>query len=149
VGRITPGIPTFSHRTEEVDVSSEEIREGMAVFDPPGRCLGYVETPTGEYFFLTRESKIPLVKERIVVEAEISVASVDARGVHLRHDRDELLARQMRPREAQSSRQVSPGEDVSSVHRGDEDTRPLDPDDLRAQRREVEGRADVSPMRPS
>lgn len=130
-------------------MSSDEICEGMAVFDPPGRCLGYVEAFTGEYFFLTRESKIPLVKERIVVEAEASVTSVDAQGVHLRHNRDELLARQMRPRESASSRQVSPGEDVSSVHRGDEDTRPLDHDDLQAQRREREGRADVSPMRPS
>ena len=117
-------------------MSWEEIREGMAVFDPPGRCLGSVETPQGGYFFLAHESKIPLVKERIVVDAGASVASVDARGVHLRHDREQLLTRQLRPRDSQSSRQVAPGEDVSSVHRGDEDRRPLDHDDLRAQRDE-------------
>jgi hypothetical protein len=130
-------------------VSWDQIREGMAVFDPPGRCLGHVETPAGAYFFLTHEPKIPLVKERIAVDAQASVASVDARGVHLRHNRDELLSRQMRSRESQSSRQVARGEDVSSVHRGDEDRRPLDHDDVQAQRRDREDRADVSPMRPS
>ena len=134
-------------------MSLEKIREGMAVFDPPGKHLGQVEapveTPNGGYFFLTHESKIPLVTERIAVEVDASVATVDDRGVHLRHNRDELLARQLRPRESKSSRQVAPGEDVSSVHRGDEDQRPLDHDDVKAQRQEKEGRADVSPMRPS
>jgi len=129
-------------------VSSEEIQEGMAVFDPAGRPVGHVESFQGGYFFLTHEPKIPLLTERIVVDANASVASVDRSGVHLRYDRQELLARQMRPRDAQSSRQVAPGEDISSVHRGDEDHRPLDNDDLRAQRRDREGRADVSPMRP-
>ena len=80
-----------------------------------------MEAPTGAYFFLTHDTKIPLVRERIVVDVEASVASVDDEGVHLRHDREELLARQLRPRDAKSSRQVAHGEDVSSVHRGDED----------------------------
>ena len=126
-------------------MSSEEIQEGMAVFDPAGRPVGHVESFQGGYFFLTHEPKIPLLTERIAVDAK---ASVDRSGVHLRYDRQELLARQVRPRDAQSSRQVAPGEDISSVHRGDEDHRPLDNDDLRAQRRDREGRAEVSPIRP-
>ena len=98
-----------------------EIREGQAVLDSTGRRIGVVETPTGAYFFLTHDTKIPLVRERIVVDVEASVDSVDDEGVHLRHDREELLARQLRPRDAKSSHQVAHGEDVSSVHRGDED----------------------------
>lgn len=112
-----------------------EIQEGLAVLDSTGRRIGSVETPTGAYFFLTHDSN-PLVRERIVVDVVASVDSVDDEGVHLRHDREELLARQMRPRDAKSSRQVAHGEDVSSVHRGDEDRRPLDADDLRQQRSE-------------
>ena len=106
-------------------MSSEEIREGMAVFDPAGRPVGHVESLQGGYFFLTHEPRIPLLIERIAVDASASVASVDLGGVHLRYGRQELLARQMRPRAAQSSHQVAPGEDISSVHRGDEDHRPL------------------------
>ena len=104
----------------------------MAVFDASGRRIGSVESISDRHFFLTREPLLPLVKERIVVDASASVASVDANGVHLRHDRQELLAQHMRPRDAQSSRQVSPGEDTSSIRRGDEDHRPLDADDLKA-----------------
>ena len=103
----------------------------MTVFDASGHRIGYVEALSEGHFFLTREPALPLVKERIVVEASASVVSVDATGVHLRHDRQELLAHQMRPPQSQSSRQVSPGEDTSSIHRGDEDRRPLDADDLR------------------
>ncbi len=103
----------------------------MAVFDTTGRRVGEVEAPTGEHFFLARDSKIPVVRERIVVDVEASVESVDDEGVHLRHDRQELLARQTRPRDAKSSHQVLSGDDVSSVRRGDEDHRPLDADDLR------------------
>jgi len=98
----------------------------MEVFDAGGHSVGYVESPSNGYFFLTRESLLPLVTERIVVDVSASVVSVDARGVHLRHDRPELLARQARPPGAQSSRQVSPGEDTSTIRRGDEDRRPLD-----------------------
>jgi hypothetical protein len=108
-----------------------DITEGMAVLDSTGRNVGRVEAPTGGYFFLTHDTKIPVVRERIVVDVEASVESVDDDGVRLRHDREELLAQQSRPRDAKSSRQVAPGEDVSSVHRGDEDRRPLDADDLR------------------
>ena len=108
-----------------------DITKGMAVFDTTGRNVGRVEAPTGAYFFLTHDTKIPVVRERIVVDVEASVESVDDDGVHLRHDREELLAQQSRPRDAKSSRQVAPGEDVASVHRGDEDRRPLDADDLR------------------
>jgi len=115
-------------------VGTAEIREGLAVLDSTGRRIGTVETPTEGYFFLTHDSKIPLVRERIVVDVAASVHSVDDEGVHLRHDREELLARQLRPRDTKSSRQVAPNEDVSSVHRGDEDRRPLDADDLRQQR---------------
>lgn len=115
----------------------------MAVFDGSGRPIGYVESLSGGHFFLTREPLLPLVKERIVVDASASVASVDANGVHLRHDRQELLAHHMRPRGAQSSRQVSPGEDTSSIRRGDEDHRPLDADDLREERKASKGRAPV------
>jgi hypothetical protein len=117
---------------------TREIREGMAVFDASGHCIGDVEALTDGYFFLTREPLLPLVKERIVVDASASVVSVDASGVHLRHDRQELLARQMRPPNAQSSRQVSPGEDASSIHRGDEDHRPFDVDDLKQQEKASE-----------
>ena len=129
-------------------MSSQDIREGMAVFDPNGRRVGEVETFRNGHFFLTHEPLIPLVKERIVVDAATSVASVNADGVHLRHDRQGLLALNMRAPDAQSSHQVAPGEDISAVRRGDEDHRPLDQDDLRAQRRDREDRADVSPMRP-
>lgn len=105
-----------------------ELREGMAVYDVAGRHLGKLEDLRDGHFFLTRAF---LVKERIVVDAAASVAFVDADGVHLRSDRRELLARQMRPPESQSSRQVGPGEDAGSLHRGDEDRRQLDADDLR------------------
>jgi len=114
-------------------VSWQEIREGMTVFDATGRNVGHVETLADGHFFLTHDSTIPLVRERIVVDAEASVASVEADGVHLRHDRQELLSMNSRPRDSKSSHQVAPGEDVSSVRRGDEDHRPLDHDDLRAQ----------------
>jgi len=129
-------------------VSWQEIREGMTVFDSTGQNVGFVETLRNGHFFLTHDSKIPLVRERIVVDAETSVASVEADGVHLRHDRQDLLLKNSRPRDSKSSHQVAPGEDVSSVHRGDEDRRPLDHDDARAQRADKEGRADVSPMSP-
>ena len=125
-------------------MSAQELREGMAVFDAAGRRVGHVEDLRHGHFFLTRETLIPLVKERIVVDASVSVASVDADGAHLRHDRQELLARQMRPPEAQSSRQVAPGQDVSSIHRGDEDRRELDADDLR-QRGEARGGGSAAP----
>ena len=125
-----------------------KIQDGMAVFDPSGRRVGEVEAFSNGHFFVTHEMLIPLAKERIVVDADASVLSVEADGVHLRHDRQELLTLNVRPRDSQSSHQVAPGEDVSSLHRGDEDRRPLDADDVRAQRREQEGRADVSPMRP-
>jgi hypothetical protein len=123
-----------------------QIREGMAVFDSTGKRAGRVEALRSGHFFLTRETLIPLVQERIVVDAALSVASVDADGVHLRHDRQELLTLNARPRDAQSSHQVAPGEDISAVHRGDEDRRPLDHDDVRAQRLDREGRGDTSPM---
>lgn len=110
--------------------SGAELREGMAVFDATGRRLGQVEDLRDGHFFLTRTS---LVKERIVVDAAASVAFVDAEGVHLRSNREELLARQMRPPEEMSSRQVALGEDAASVRRGDEDRRELDADDLRNQ----------------
>lgn len=103
----------------------------MAVFDTTGRRVGEVEAPTGKYFFLARDSMIPIVRERIVVDVEASVESVDEEGVHLRHDRQELLARQTRPPDSKSSHEVAASDDVSSVHRGDEDHRPLDADDLR------------------
>jgi hypothetical protein len=119
--------------------SAAEIREGMAVFDETGRKIGEVEDLRDGHFFLTHTPTIPLVKERIAVDAAASVASVDADGVHLRHDRLELLARQMRPPESQSSRQVAPGEDASSIRRGDEDRRPLDTDDIRDEQREGGG----------
>jgi hypothetical protein len=124
----------------------QDIREGMAVFESTGRKVGHVETLRDGYFFLVHEPRLPLVTERIVVNAADSVAGVDENGVHLRHERLELLARQMRPRDAQSSVQVAPGEDVSSLRRGDEDRRPLDVDDLREQRQEHVGRPGVSPM---
>jgi hypothetical protein len=41
---------------------------------------------------------------------------------------------------------VAPGEDISAVHRGDEDRRPLDHDDLRAQHEDNEGHEHQSPM---
>jgi hypothetical protein len=107
------------------------IQEGMAVFDSTGRRVGEVETPAGEHFFLARDSMIPVVRERIVVDVKASVEAVDEEGVHLRHDRQELLARQTRPRDSKSSHGVGASEDISSVHRGDEDHRPLDADDLR------------------
>ena len=122
-----------------MNVVTREIREGMAVFDASGHRIGYVEILGDEHFFLTHEPPIPLVKERIVVDAAASVASVNASGVHLRHDRQELLAHQTRPPDAKSSRQVSPGEDTSSIRRGDEDHRPLDADDLQKQRKASEG----------
>ena len=124
-------------------MASEELREGMAVFDEAGRRMGYVEDLRDGHFFLTHATLIPLVKERIVVDAAASVASVDADGAHLRHDRQELLARQMRPPDAQSSRQVAPGEDVSSVRRGDEDRRELDQDDFRQQPEAPESSAQI------
>jgi hypothetical protein len=129
-------------------MSSQDIREGMAVFDSTGRRTGHVESLREGHFFLVYEPTVPLVKERIVVNVADSVAGVDKDGVHLRHERLELLSRQMRPRESQSSVQVAPGEDVSSLHRGDEDRRPLDADDLREQRQEQEGRVGASPIPP-
>jgi hypothetical protein len=107
-----------------------EIREGMAVFDPAGRRIGDVEAIGHRHFFLAHTPPLPLLKELIVVDVAASVTSVDADGVHLRHAREELLGRQMRPPEVQSSRQVQPGEDPSSVHRGQEDRRPLDAGDV-------------------
>jgi hypothetical protein len=130
-------------------VSSQDIREGMTVFDPAGRNIGHVEILRSGHFFLTHDSLIPVVRERIVVDADASVARVDASGVHLRHNRQELLSRNARPAGSKSSHEVAPGEDISSVHRGHEDRRPLDHDDLRAQRNDLEGRAGESPMQPS
>lgn len=117
-------------------MSWQEIREGMTVFDPAGRNVGHVEIVRNGHFFLTRDTLIPVVRERIVVDADTSVSSVDDAGVHLRYDRQGLLLMKSRPRDSKSSRQVAPGEDISAVHRGDEDRRPLDHDDLRAQRRD-------------
>ncbi len=116
--------------------SQAQIREGMAVFDVTGRQLGRVEDLRDGHFFLTRAL---LVKERIVVDAAASVAYVDEQGVHLRSDREDLLTRLTRPPEAQSSRQVAPGEDATSVHRGDEDRRQLDADDLRQEEKAARG----------
>jgi hypothetical protein len=127
-------------------VSWQEIHEGMTVFDPAGRNVGHVEIIRNGHFFLTRDTLIPVVTERIVVDADRSVASVDAAGVHLRQDRQGLLMMNSRPRDSKSSHALAPGEDVSSVHRGDEDRRPLDHDDARAQRQDSEGHAHQSPM---
>ena len=127
-------------------MSWQEIREGMTVFDPAGRNVGHVEIMRNGHFFLTRDTLIPVVRERIVVDADTSVASVDAAGVHLRYDRQGLLLMKSRPRDSKSSHEVAPGEDVSSVRRGDEDRRPLDHDDARAQRQDSEGHAHQSPM---
>ena len=127
----------------------QDIREGMEVFDPTGRNIGHVEIVRNGHFFLTHDTLIPVVRERIVVDARTSVASVDAAGVHLRHDRLGLLSLNARPLDSKSSHEVAPGEDVSAVHRGDEDRRPLDHDDLRTQRNDREGRAGESPMQPS
>jgi len=116
----------------------------MAVFDVTGRKLGKVQDLRDGHFFLTHTS---LVKERIVVDAAASVASVDADGVHLRSDREELLARQMRAPETQSSGQVGQGEDAGHLRRGDEDGRQLDADELRQQDGTATGaRGGVSPM---
>ena len=104
-----------------------EPREGMPVFDPSGHRLGHVESVHAGHFFLTHTSApLPLAKERIVVNAADSVERVDGSGVHLKHDRQDLLARQMRPPESKNLRQVSPGEDVSHLHRGDEERRERD-----------------------
>lgn len=127
-------------------MSWPEIHEGMTVFDPAGRNVGHVEIVRNGHFFLTRDTLIPVVRERIVVDADTSVASVDDAGVHLRQDRQGLLLMNSRPRDSKSSRQVAPGEDISGVHRGDEDRRPLDHDDMRAQQKDDEGHAHQSPM---
>ena len=108
-----------------------ELREGMPVFDPSGRRVGVVESLRSGYFFLTHTSFVPLVQDRIVVNAADSVERVDELGVHLRHDRQDLLAHQMRPPEAKNLREVSPGEDVSHLQRGDEERRQLDRGDLK------------------
>ncbi len=120
-----------------------QIREGMAVFDVTGRKLGRVEDLRDGHFFLTRAL---LVTERIVVDAAASVASVDDRGVHLRSDRDELLTRRVRPPETQSFRQVAPGEDATGIHRGDEDRRQLDSDDVRREEKAARGPGGRGPM---
>ena len=120
----------------------QEIREGMTVFDPAGRNIGHVEIMRNGHFFLTRDTLIPVVRERIVVDADTSVTSVDAAGVHLRYDRQGLLLMKSRPRDSKSSHEVAPGADISAVHRGDEDRRPLDQGDLLAQRKDREGHAD-------
>ena len=130
-------------------MSWQDVREGMMVFDPAGRNIGHVESLRDGHFFLTHDSLIPVVRERIVVDARTSVASVDAAGVHLLQDRLGLLTLNARPRDSKSSHEVAPGEDISAVHRGDEDRRPLDHDDLRAQRSDREGRAGESPMQQS
>jgi hypothetical protein len=84
-----------------------------------------------------------------VVDADASVSSVDEAGVHLRHDRQQLLARQMRPPETKSSHQVAAGEDVGSLHRGDEDSRPLDSDDVRGEQDVQQGQhTGFTPMSP-
>jgi hypothetical protein len=102
-------------------VNWQDIREGMEVFDPAGRDIGHVEIIRNGYFFLTCDTLIPVVRERIVVDARTSVASVDAGGVRLLHDRMALLLLNARPRDSKSSHQVAPGEDISAMHRGDED----------------------------
>jgi len=102
------------------------LREGMVVFDPSGHPIGTVESPTDGHFFVTHTPLVPLVTERIVVDAEASVARVDAAGVHLRHDTHQLLVRQSRPLESLSSHQLEPGEDPSQLHRGDEDHRSVE-----------------------
>ena len=126
----------------------QEIHEGMAVFDPAGRNIGHVEVIRNGHFFLTHDTLIPVVRERIVVDADTSVTRVDAAGVHLRHNRLGLLSMKARPPDSKSSHEVAPGQDISSVHRGDEDRRPLDHDELNAQRKDREGRADQSPTQP-
>lgn len=122
-----------------------DIREGVPVVDATGRRIGHVEQLRDGHFLLTHTPLVPLVKEHIVVDVAESVASVDAGGVHLRHTRDELLERQMRPPEVQSSRQVPPGEDPRSVRRGDEDRRPLDGDDLETRRTDVAPSRNLGP----
>ena len=127
--------------------SESALREGMAVFDMTGRRVGRVEDLRDGHFFLTHVPLLPLVRERIVVDAAASVARVDADGVHLRADRHELLARQIRAPEEKSSRQVAPGADASGVRRGDEDRRPLDSDDVgQGQRSSGRTRTAVSPL---
>ena len=110
----------------------QEIREGMTVFDPAGRNIGHVEVIRNGHFFLTHDTLIPVVRERIVVDADTSVTKVDAAGVHLRYNRLGLLSMKARPPDSKSSHEVAPGQDISSVHRGDEDRRPLDHDELNA-----------------
>jgi hypothetical protein len=95
----------------------------MAVFDPSGHLIGEVEALTEGHFFVTHTPRLPLVKERIVVDAASSVERVDADGVHLRHDPHQLLLRQLRPHESLSSHQLRAGEDPTQLHRGDEDHR--------------------------
>jgi hypothetical protein len=106
-----------------------DLREGMAVFDPAGHRVGRVESLHDGHFFVTHTPRLPLVVERIAVDAADSVESVDAAGVHLRHDRHQLLMLDERPRESLSSRQVAPGEDPTALQRGDEDRGPLETDD--------------------
>jgi hypothetical protein len=113
-----------------------QIREGMAVFDVAGRELGRVEDLRDGHFFLTRAL---LVTERIVVDVAASVASVDDQGVYLRSDREELLTLRVRPPETQSSHQVAAGEDAAGIHRGDEDRRQLDSDDVRREENAARG----------
>ena len=108
-----------------------ELREGMPVFDPSGRRIGVVESLRNGHFFLTHTSFVPLVQDRSVVNAADSVERVDDSGAHLRHDRQDLLALQMRAPEAKNLREVSPGEDISHLHRGDEERRALDHGDVR------------------
>ena len=102
------------------------LRNGMVVFDPSGHPIGEVESLTGEHFFVSHVPLIPLVTERIVVDVGASVERVDTDGVHLRHDRHQLLLRQLRPPESLSSHQLEPGEHPSQLHRGDEDRRSVE-----------------------
>jgi hypothetical protein len=106
---------------------NDEIREGMPVVDASGRRLGLVESLTAEHFFVTRTS---LVETRIVANRD-EVEDVVEGEVHLKIDRDTLLAAHRRPPGNQSSVQVSPQQSgVEQLQRGDEDRRSLDQDDL-------------------
>ena len=107
------------------------LRDGMTVFDPSGHPIGDVESFTGEHFFVSHTPLVPLVTERIVVDVGASVERVGADGVHLRHDRHQLLLRQLRPVESLSSHQIEPGEDPSQLHRGDEDHRSVETNEAR------------------
>jgi hypothetical protein len=106
---------------------NSEIREGMPVVDATGHRIGQVESLTAEHFFVTRTS---LVETRIVANRDEVEDVVDGE-VHLRVDRETLLAAHRRPPGDESSVQVSPHQPgVEQLQSGDEDRRNLDQDDV-------------------